>query len=231
MGFAYLFSLLNMWITTGIRDGKKGLSVKDIVFAYHGDRTKNLLEVKLDTTMNPYLMIKKDRELIREWIANGRPREWMSNGRKRKYNEPENIQDIMDQYCVPCHNPNSTNSDLTSYEKVYESAKPDKGKPLSALAQLSHTHGFGMSVFFLFMAVIFSFSSFPLKYRIISCSLPFIAIVMDVSSMWLTKFVSPIFAYTVLLGGILIGISFAILFFGSLYDMWIRASGSFHKFV
>ena len=225
IGFAYLFALVNMWLTTGTHDGKSGLSAKDVVFAYHGDRTKNLLEVKLDTTMKPYLLIKNDRELIREWVANGRQKEWLSSdGRKRKYDEPEGIQEIMDQYCVACHNPDSPNSDLTTYEKVYESAEPDKGKPVGALARLSHTHGFGMSTLFMLMAVIFSFSSLPTKVRIIGCSLPFIAIAMDIGSMWLTKFISPFFAYTVILGGVLTGISFVIFFFGSLYDMWFRRS-------
>jgi len=225
IGFAYLFAILNVWLSTGTYDGKKGLSVKDVVFAYHGDRTKNLLEVKLDTTMKPYLPVKKDRKLIGDWIANGRQKEWISSdGNKRKYDEIEGIQEIMDQYCVACHNPDAQNSDLTSYEAVYASAEPDKGKPVGALARLSHTHGFGMSVLFMFMAVIFSFSSFPTKIRIIGCSLPFIAILMDIGSMWLTKFISPLFAYTVILGGILTGISFVIFLFGSLYDMWLRAS-------
>ncbi len=50
-------------------------------------------------------------------------------------------------------------------------------------------------------------------------AVPFLAIWMDIGSWWFTKH-DPIFAYIVIGGGVLMGLSLALQISISLYDMW-----------
>jgi len=47
-------------------------------------------------------------------------------------------------------------------------------------------------------------------------AVPFAAIAMDIGSWWFTRYAAGFFAYTVIIGGALMGLSFA-----SLYQMWL----------
>jgi hypothetical protein len=49
--------------------------------------------------------------------------------------------------------------------------------------------------------------------------LPFVALVLDVGSWYFTKVYHP-FAWVVMLGGAFIGISFAFMWFVSMYQLW-----------
>jgi hypothetical protein len=53
-------------------------------------------------------------------------------------------------------------------------------------------------------------------------SLPFVGTILDIGGMWLTRFVSPSLAPTVLIGGTMFGIGYAIITFITLYDLWLR---------
>ena len=56
-------------------------------------------------------------------------------------------------------------------------------------------------------------------------AIPFVAIWLDIGSWWFTKF-KPLFAYTVIGGGALMGLSLAAQISLSLYEMWVpRRSG------
>ncbi len=214
IGYAYFFAQLNLQLNTRIADeNAKGLaSIKDIVFTYHGDRTKTKLGMKINGSMRKHLPTESDKLAIEKWIAQGRTEEG--------YQE---IEPIFAENCVRCH-PYDERPDypLETYEEVYASAEPDKGMSVGQLARLSHFHAFGMGIFSMLLALVFSFSSFRLSIRVICCVLPFVAMLTDITSWWLTKLVSPFFAYTVLVGGGLMGLAITILIFGSLYDMWLR---------
>ena len=214
MGYAYLFAQINLQVNTRKADGDAaGLaSIKDIVITYHGDRTKTRLGMKINGSMQQYLPTEQDKIAIEEWIAAGRTQEG--------YLE---IQHIFEEHCISCH-PYDERPDypLENYEEVYAAAEPDKGPPIGRLARHTHFHAFGMGIFSLLLGLVFSFSSFRPSIRTLVCALPFVAMLIDITSWWLTKLVSPIFAYTVFLGGMLMGLAFAIIILGAFYDMWLR---------
>ena len=214
MGYAYFFAQLNLQLNTRKADGNaKGLaSIKDIVITYHGDRSKTRLGTMINGPMRQHLPTEQDKVAIEEWIAAGRTEEGY-----------QAIQQIFQDNCVRCH-PYDERPDypLETYEEVYAAAEPDKGPPIAQLARFTHFHVFGMGIFSLLLALVFSFSSFRSPIRVFVCALPFAAMLIDITSWWLTKLVSPIFAYTVFLGGGLMGLAFAMIILGSLYDMWLR---------
>lgn len=214
IGYAYTFAQINLQLNTRQADGNDTgfASIKDIVFTYHGDRSKTKLGKKINGSMRKHLPTEDDKIAIEEWIAAGRTEEGYIA-----------IKHIFDDNCVRCH-PYDERPDypLETYEEVYQAAEPDKGMSVGYLARLSHFHAFGMGIFSMLLAFTFSFSAFPQKIRFLFCVLPFAAMLTDITSWWLTKFVSPIFAYTVFFGGALMGLSLAVLILGSLYDMWLR---------
>ena len=89
------------------------------------------------------------------------------------------------------------------------------------LARVSHIHLFGISIIFLLTGAIFSLSVTPVWFRVFVLIAPYLAIVMDIGSWWVTKYFDPVFAYIVILGGALMGLALACQIFVSLWDMWI----------
>ena len=59
----------------------------------------------------------------------------------------------------------------------------------------------------------------PLWFKSTVIAVPFITILLDISSWYLTKIYTG-FAWVVMIGGILMGITFAIQGFVSMYQMW-----------
>jgi hypothetical protein len=52
--------------------------------------------------------------------------------------------------------------------------------------------------------------------------LPFLGTLLDIGSMWLTRFVWPSFAGLVLVGGSLFALGYASITAISLYELWLR---------
>ena len=217
MGYAYLFAFINLQINTRKADGDAtGLAtIQDIVVTYHGDRNQTLLGTKINGTMREYLPTEGDKIAIEQWIKNDRTEE--------EYLEI--VQQLMDAYCTNCH-PYGDRPDypLETYEQVYQAAEPDQGPSIGKLAKFTHFHAFGMGVFAFLLSGIFAFTSFSPPLRYFGVVLPFLSISLDITAWWLTKLVSPAFAYVVYSAGLMTGASFAVTILGSLYDLWIRTS-------
>jgi len=217
MGYAYLFAQINLQINTRKADGDAtgSATIQDIVVTYHGDRNQTLLGTKINGTMREHLPTEEDKIAIEQWIKNGRTEE--------EYLEI--VQQLMDAYCTNCH-PYGDRPEypLETYEQVYQAAEPDRGPSIGKLAKFTHFHAFGMGVFAFLLSGIFTFTSFSPPLRYFGVVLPFLSIFLDITSWWLTKLVSPVFAYAVYLAGLMTGVSFAVAILGSLYDLWIRTS-------
>ena len=214
MGYSYLFALLNLQINTRQADGDtSGLglaTIRDIEVTYRGNRGESLLVNKIDGSMEQYLSNQEEKILITEWISQGRT--------EQGYQE---IQYIFDENCVRCH-PYDERPDypLETYDQVYASAEPDMGPSIGKLARFTHYHAFGFSIFSFLLSMVFLLTSFRPAIRLFGAVLPFVAMFIDITSWWLTRLISPIFAYTVYLGGMLMAVSLAIIIIGSIYDIW-----------
>lgn len=100
---------------------------------------------------------------------------------------------------------------------------------INDLTRLSHIHLFGISFIFFFICLIFSLAigiNPILKAAVIGA--PFLFLVVDVLSWWLTKWY-PSFAYMTIIGGLSYNLAAAFMILTSLYQMWVlpRRKGKF----
>ncbi len=218
LGVGYIFATILIFMDVSHEDGVPGLSVEDINIKYRGNRSGTRLEQALMGKMRAH-RTKEELKTIVSWIHRGAP----------EIGYEEEVKPILERKCLTCHNPalGLNIPDLSTYKAVKVLGDIDTGEPIAALVRVSHIHLFGMSIIFYLLGRIFILAEMPIWLKRAIVVTPFVAIVMDIGSWWFTKFTSPVFAYTVILGGAIFGISFAIQTFVSYYQMWFY-KGSFH---
>jgi hypothetical protein len=104
--------------------------------------------------------------------------------------------------------------------QLSQSAKVWIRTPL--LIQTSHTHLFGQTLIAGILGLIFLFSSLGEWPKALILSLPFVGTLLDIGSMWLTRFVWPGFAGLVIAGGSLFALGYVLIAAISMYDLWLR---------
>lgn len=213
IGLGLLTAGVQILLTHGMADGKIGVSVDDIVYSYYGNRNNSVLESKLHGSMKNKASPQNKAEIIK-WVR--------ADSSKEKWNTE--IKQIFQENCVKCHSNNSGLPDFSKYENVKKYAAIDKGASIESLTRVSHIHLFGISFIFFMVGLIFSFSvgiSTWLKVSVIA--FPFLFLILDVMSWWLTKWV-PGFAWVALIGGFGYSLASAFMWFVCMYQMWILPS-------
>ncbi|MEE9204967.1 MAG: hypothetical protein V3U08_08100, partial [Nitrospirales bacterium] len=177
---------------------------------YYGKREGSRLEAALEGAMGDYVTQAQKKQIAR-WIKEGAGEA-----------EFVNIQPILNEACVSCHNPESEMPipPLTSYAEVSPYTALDLGQSIKSLVRVSHIHLFGMSFIFMLTSFIFAFSEVSRLIRSALIAVPFLAIWLDIGSWWFTKY-EPLFAYIVIIGGALMGLSLAGQIGISLYHLWL----------
>lgn len=208
---SYAFAMALIYSTIAPLDGKPGLSMEDIKIKYYGNRMGTMLEQALNGKMKDYHS-KEEHETILAWVHHGADRAQFD----RK------IMPIINNTCVKCHNKDAGSGmpDLSSYEKVMELVKIDRGESFSQLVRVSHIHLFGLGMLFYLLGRIFLLTEIPVLLKRVMVVIPFLTIAMDIGSWWLTKY-ADVFAGSVIAGGALMGVSFAFQAFVSLYQIWL----------
>lgn len=201
---------MQIFLTHGMADGEFGLSVNDIVYSYHGNRENSKLEVKLNGSMKDKANVHERTEIVR-WVRQGSPEnEWNTT-----------ISPIVTKNCVQCHGGIGGLPNFTTYEGIKPAAHIDEGSSIGALTRVSHIHLFGIAFIFFFICLIFSLSvGLPPKLKSGIIATPFLFLVIDIASWWLTKWF-PNFAYVTMLGGFSYNLAAAFMILTSLYQMWI----------
>lgn len=213
IGIGYLTALSYLFLVDVEPHRKEGQRVVEgISEKYHGSTSGTRLEAALKGTMADKLT-PAERDQVLQWVHAGASRDGYAI-----------IAPILTQKCATCHNARSglPVSPLTSFEEVQKVTQIDTGLSLLQLARVSHVHLFGISIIFLLTGAIFSLSGTPTWFRVVVLIAPYLAIVMDIGSWWVTKYYSPVFAYVVLLGGAFMGLSLACQILISLWEMWIE---------
>ncbi|MEI8570846.1 elongation factor-1 alpha [Methylomonas sp. EFPC1] len=207
----YLMALIQILFTHGMADGKFGLSMDDIVYSYYGDRSGSVLESKLNGSMK-YNAPEQERFKIIQWVRDG--------GEEAVYNK--DIKPIVEQFCIGCHSANAGSlPDFTKFENLKKLTESNEGATFQSLTRLSHIHLFGISFIFMFVGIIFSFSTgVPCKYKYPAIVMPYLFLLIDIASWWLTK-LNPHFALLVIVAGAGLGVSFAFMWTVSMYQMWV----------
>ena len=144
----------------------------------------------------------------------------MQEGANRASFEKE-IRPTLDKRCMTCHdgsNPHLPN--LNGYDNLQKVTERDTGAAVFTLVRVSHIHLFGLTFIFFLLGTIFSHAYVrPVWFKCGVIALPFVALVMDVSSWYFTKLFHP-FALVVMAGGGLMGLSFAFMWVVSMYQLW-----------
>ena len=211
LGVAYLFAGIYLFHTYSGKDGNPlTLSYEDVVIAYSGSGKASRLESALRGAMSAMLPRDESSTVVF----------WIQEGADRARFEKE-VRPILDKRCMTCHdgsNPHLAN--LNGYDNVQKVTERDTGAGIFTLVRVSHIHFFGITFVFFILGSIFSHAYVrPVWFKCAVIVLPFVSLVLDISSWYFTKLYHP-FAWVVILGGAVMGLSFAFMWFVSMYQMW-----------
>ena len=211
LGSAYLMALCYMFLAIIEPHQKMGMGlVQGIEMKYHGSPDSSRLESALRGPMAGNID-QPDRDRVLEWVHNG-----------ALESEYPKVRPIFDSRCVACHSAQSglPIPPLDSYAAVQKVAETDRGPTITDLARVSHVHLFGISIFFLLTGAIFALSRMATWLRVTIVVLPYVSIVADIGSWWLTHFF-PVFGSVVVIGGLVMGLALACQIIISLWEMWL----------
>jgi hypothetical protein len=211
LGMGYLFATIRTFGSHAGRDGNPMLSVDDLVIAYSGSKKDTRLESALKGPMAGRLPMA-ERNTIVAWVRRGA-------------SESEYVKDIkpvFDRRCLSCHD--GSNPDvprLDTYESLSHVVALDTGMDIFALVRVSHIHLFGLTFIFFITSSIFCHAYVrPLWFKYLVIAVPFLSIIVDILSWYLTK-INAAFAWVVLGSGALMALSFATQWLCSIYQMWL----------
>ena len=206
----YIMALIQILFTHGMADGKVGLSLDDVVYSYYGNRSGSVLEKKLNGSMKANAS-EEERFALIQWVRDG--------GNQEQY--LKQIKPIVEARCVMCHNENAGGlPDFNKFEVLSTYAESDHGATFASLTRISHIHLFGISFIFMFVGLIFGLSTgINKKWKYFAIVMPYLFLLLDISSWWLTKLNSH-FALLVVIGGAGLGVAFAFMWTASIYQMW-----------
>jgi len=211
VGIGYMFALIQILLTHGMADGKFGLSVDDIVYSYYGNRSGTVLEQQLNGSMKANAPDQERFDII----------QWVRDGADEEAYKDDGIEKIIQARCVMCHNKEASIPNFNDFAQLKKLTEQDEGATFAALTRGSHIHMFGISFIFMFVGIIFSFSeTTSIKVKCIAIGMPYVFLIADIVSWWLTKFF-PMFAWLVIFAGMGMGVSFMFMWVNSLMEMWL----------
>jgi len=210
VGLGYLFAILYVFAAHSEADGKSGLSVDDIKITYSGSSETTPLEKALRGPMSGMLP-QRDLATLVEWIHEG--------ANKRAYEA--GIESIVDVNCLSCHDGSNPHlSNLDGFENMQEVVAQDTGADMYTLVRVSHIHLFGLTFIFFIIGFIFSHAYMrPVWLKSVIIAAPFAGVIADVLGWYVTKVFTP-FAWVVMVAGAVNGLSFAVMWVVSMYQMW-----------
>ena len=211
LGLGYLFAMLYIFTAHAGADGQPGLSVEDIKVTYSGSKEITPLEGALRGPMSGMLS-QKDLATLVEWIREG------ADNRSYK----QGISSIIETNCLSCHDGSNPHlSNLDGYQNIQETVSQDHGADLFTLVRVSHIHLFGLTFIFFIVGFIFSHAYVrPVWLKSVIIAAPFAGVIVDVLGWYVTKVFTP-FAWVVLIAGGINGLSFAVMWVISIYQMWL----------
>lgn len=211
LGIAYVFAMIQTYVSHASRDGDPMLSVNDLIIAYSGNRKASRLESAIGGPMKDMV----DEHGAAHFVL------WAHQGGSIEEYEQE-IKPIVEANCLGCHDGSNPHlPDLRTYEALHELIAVDTGTNVITLVRISHIHLFGITFIFFIVGYIFSHALVrPVWIKCAVIAVPFVSIVLDIFSWYLTK-LNPAFAWVIYIGGIFMALSFAFMWVTSMYQMWL----------
>lgn len=209
-GLGYLMAISYLYSSYSGIDGKPGLSIEDVAENYYGNRSGTRLEAAIRGPMAGYISNDQRNEIV-GWLKSG--------ALEQGYNSI--VKPILSESCVMCHTAGSGVGapDFTSFAGIQKVAEVDTGVSLHSLMRVSHIHLFGIALVAFAIGLVFRFALLAPWFQYTLTLLPFVAIFIDIAAWFLTKW-DPIYAYTVVTAGALLGLSWAFQILISLYQIW-----------
>jgi hypothetical protein len=237
LGAGFLVSELYIVTTIAPADGRPGVSLDDVTFTYHGDRTMSVLKAKAQGTMKRYFSAAEDPrrltpeeqadlERLAAWSETGAPEVdfWDPAARRKK---PGPILLLLERHsCLDCHSPLSTtignkkDSPLTTYADVARYAQPGTGMATRRLLALSHIHLLGIGLIFLLTGAAVSRTRFSQRLRAGLVVAGPASVLMSIGGWWAVKYGGALFSPLVVLGGLAMLVAFACSATAVLVDLW-----------
>ena len=214
VGIGFAAAQGHMFLTHSGADGKPGLSLRDVEITFAGDPESVLLKSK--TLGNMARHFRGDTEAQAKLVA------WIDDGAAKESFEP--ALQVLDRYCTSCHRPGSGEpgaTPMTNYEEVAQLIRPDSAGPtIEHLTRLTHIHVLPIAVMFLIAGLIFSGTAIGEGKKAFVAGVAMLAVMGDVGSWWLTRFVWRGFAPLIAGFGGLMGVTLAVMCLASLASMW-----------
>ena len=210
LGTGYLFAMIYIFESHAGRDGDPMLSVNDLIIAYSGSKSDTRLESALKGPMKNMLPPDEQHEII-AWVRRG----------SSKDDFDASAGKIIASRCETCHNGSNPHiPNLKGFETVSKVAQLDHGMDIFTLVRVSHIHLFGITFIFFIVGSIFCHAHIkPLWLKCTIILVPFLAILFDIGSWYLTK-LFPLFAWVVMISGVFMGLAFATQWSISVWQMW-----------
>lgn len=211
LGTGYLFAMLQVFFSHAGLDGNaKNVTAEDIRVAYHGSESDTRLETALKGPMADMLPIE-ERAVVFKWVKDGSTAEAYES----------TVKPILDNRCLACHDGSNPHlPKLTSFDEVSKVVAKDTGATIPTLVRVSHIHLFGITFIFFIISTIFTHAYMrPLWLKCVIIVLPFLTILTDIFSWYLTKYF-PGFAWFIIGSGALMGMSFTVQWVISMWQMW-----------
>lgn len=210
-GTGYLMAMIQVWENHAGKDGDPMISAKDLMISYSGNPEGTKMESALRGPMADMLPDDK-KQIVFDWLHHKAPEE----------DYAAKIEPIMLEHCVACHNPgaNPHLPDLQSFESVSKITATDTGMNIATLVRVSHIHLFSITFIFFIVGYIFTHAHVrPTWMKCVLIAAPFLVLMTDVASWYLTKVWSG-FAWMVIISGAIMGMSFATMWVVSMYQLW-----------
>jgi hypothetical protein len=212
IGIALLFALAYIYFTHQGNDGKPGLSVADVRIAYYSTHEQTRLGAAIQGPMADRFASPNQKQTVLDWIDSGTD--------EKTFNDK--VAPILNKQCIMCHSAEAGMGlpPLTSYNDVMKLTHTDTGASIQSLVRVSHIHLFGISFILFFLGRIFILCEMPVRVKRITVAIPFLAMLADILSWFITKSI-PGFAWVVVIAGGLLYLSIAVQILVSLYQMWL----------
>lgn len=211
-GLGYCMAMFQVWENHANKDGDPMLTGKDLMIAYGGNPEGTKLETALRGAMADMLPAEK-RQVIFDWLHSGAKEDEVGS----------KIEPIMQEHCVACHNP-EVNPHLPNFatpDGLKSVSAKDEGMTIHTLIRVSHIHLFSITFIFFITGFIYSHALVrPTWVKCVVIAIPFLTLITDVASWYLTKVWSG-FAWMVIISGALMGTAFTIMWFTSMWQMWL----------
>jgi len=212
LSLGYLFALVYIFHTYAGRAGGSPnmMSYDDLVVAYAGSGKGSRLESALRGPMSTMLPPDESQPIV-AWVQAGADR--------ARYDK--DIKPVIDKRCMSCHdgsNPHIAN--LGNWETMKKLTEQDTGADIFTLVRVSHIHLFGLTFIFFIVGLIFSHAYVrPVWFKCVVIAVPYVCLTCDIFSWYIVK-VFPPSAWVTMGAGAVMGMSFALMWLISMYQLW-----------